>query len=181
MLDDIEKIEKITSLDIEEKEFSRSFRGYNVDEVDEFLDIVSKNYELLSRENDLLRRQLEEIKSKLEEYKKDEEMFRKTLVSAQKRSEEIEKEAEKKRELIIKEAELEAEKIIQDANVKAESILRDANMKVVEVKNELITLEKERNVFILKLKTVVESFMETLDSLKRESEDVQIDNERETL
>ncbi len=165
----LEGVEKITPLDIEEKEFSRSFRGYNIDEVDDFLDRVAKNYELLSKENHILRRQLEEIKGKLEEYKRDEEMFRKTLVTAQKRSEEIEREAERKRDLILREAELEAEKIIQSAKLKAEEILREANAKVVEIKNELVTLEKERDVFIMKLRTVVESFIEILDSLKKES------------
>ncbi len=165
----LDGVEKITPLDIEEKEFSRSFRGYNIDEVDDFLDKVAKNYQLLSKENHMLRTQLEEIKNKLEEYKKDEEMFRKTLVTAQKRSEEIEKEAERKRDIIIREAELEAEKIIQNAQLKAEEMLREANARVMEIKNELVTLEKERDVFLLKLRTVIESFMEMLDSLKRES------------
>jgi len=165
----LEEVEKITTLDIEEKEFSKSFRGYNSEEVDEFLDKVARNFELLSKENHFLKKQLEELKSKIEEYKKDEEMFRKTLVAAQKRSEEIEKEAERKKDLIIREAELEAERLIQDARNKAEEILREANLRVVEVKNELATLEKERDVFLMKIRTVVDSFMEMLESLKRES------------
>ncbi len=165
----LEEIEKITALDIEEKEFSKSFRGYNPEEVDEFLDKVARNFEFLSKENHVLKQQLEELKSKIEEYKKDEEMFRKTLVAAQKRSEEIEKEAQRKRDLIIREAELESERIIQNAKNKADEILREANLKVVEIKNEIATLEKERDIFIMKIRTVVESFMEMLESLKRES------------
>ena len=164
----LDNIEKITPLDIEEKEFSRSFRGYNIDEVDDFLEKVAANYELLTRENHNLKKQLEEIKSKLEEYKKDEEMFRKTLVTAQKRSEEIEREAEKKRELIIERAQLEAERIIQEAKAKADDTLRDAEMKVLEIKTEISRLEKERDIFIMKMKTVIDSFVEMLDSLKKE-------------
>ncbi len=165
MLDDIEKI---TPLDIEEKEFSRSFRGYNIDEVDDFLDKVARNYEFLAKENHHLKKQLEDMRQKLEEYKKDEEMFRKTLVTAQKRSEEIEREAERKRDLIVKEAELEAERIIQDAKAKAEDILREANLKIAEIKSEIIRLEKEKDIFIMKLRTVIESFLEMVDSLKKE-------------
>ena len=41
----------LTPLDIHNKEFSRSFRGYDEDQVNEFLDQVIKDYEALIREN----------------------------------------------------------------------------------------------------------------------------------
>ncbi len=46
-------------MDIHNKEFKRSFRGYNEDEIDEFLDQVVNDYERLYRENDQLKKDLE--------------------------------------------------------------------------------------------------------------------------
>ena len=41
----------ITSLEIKDKTFSTKFRGFNPEEVDEFLDIVVRDYETLVRSN----------------------------------------------------------------------------------------------------------------------------------
>ncbi|MDF2569775.1 MAG: divIVA, partial [Sporomusa sp.] len=56
----------LTPLDIHSKEFKRSFRGYNEEEVDEFLDKVIKDYETLYRENIDLKETIERLNSKLE-------------------------------------------------------------------------------------------------------------------
>jgi len=51
----------LTPLDIHNKEFKRSFRGYNEEDVDEFLDRVIKDYELLYRENIELKENMDRI------------------------------------------------------------------------------------------------------------------------
>ena len=51
----------LTPLDIHNKEFSRGFRGYDEDEVNEFLDQVIKDYEIVMREKKELEERLSEI------------------------------------------------------------------------------------------------------------------------
>ena len=58
----------LTPLDIHNKEFKRSFRGYNEEDVDEFLDRVIKDYELLYRENIELKENMDRLNSKLEHF-----------------------------------------------------------------------------------------------------------------
>ena len=59
-----------TPLDIENKKFQKQMmNGYNVDEVDDFLDELTIEYEKLYKENAELRNQVENSKKDLEQYK----------------------------------------------------------------------------------------------------------------
>ena len=59
----------LTPLDIENKKFSKKINGYNADEVDDFLDQVTDDYEKIYRENAELRDAIEECNKELERYK----------------------------------------------------------------------------------------------------------------
>ena len=58
----------LTPMDIHNKDFKRSFRGYNEDEIDDFLDKVVNDYEKLFRENDRLKEELARAKKDNEQY-----------------------------------------------------------------------------------------------------------------
>lgn len=60
-------MERLTPLDIFNKDFKHSFRGYNVDEVNEFLDLVIKNFEVLIEENRQLKQQAEKLHDPVED------------------------------------------------------------------------------------------------------------------
>ena len=76
----------ITPLDIENKKFSKQMvNGYNVDEVDEFLDEITADYEKLYKENKELKDNTEELHNDVGQYKTIESTLQNTLVIAQKR------------------------------------------------------------------------------------------------
>ena len=58
----------LTPIDIHNKEFKRSFRGYNEDEIDDFLDQVVNDYEMLYRENRQLKDRLALSEKELDQY-----------------------------------------------------------------------------------------------------------------
>ena len=58
----------LTPMDIHNKEFKRSFRGYNEDEIDDFLDQVVNDYERLYRENERLKNEVAQQKESLAQY-----------------------------------------------------------------------------------------------------------------
>ncbi len=72
----------ITPMDIENKEFKKGFRGYNEEEVDEFLDIVKEDFENLYRENLDLKKNLSYIRG-VSRYKSIEETLNATLITAE--------------------------------------------------------------------------------------------------
>ena len=108
----------LTPMDIHNKEFSRSFRGYNDDEVDQFLDEIVEEFERLYKENIELKDRLGMFADQISHYKTMENTLKETLVTAQKAANDVSASAQKKSELIINEAEDKARRIIEDANYK---------------------------------------------------------------
>ena len=74
---------KLTPMDINNKEFKRGLRGYNPEEVDEFLDEVVENYEELYKDNSKLREKVATLTEQIEHYSKIESTIQNTLVLAQ--------------------------------------------------------------------------------------------------
>ena len=100
----------LTPLDIHNKEFKRGFRGYNEEEVDEFLDRVIKDYEQLYRENIDLKENIERLNTKVDHFKHLENTLHNTLVVAQETAEGVRAAAKKEAELIVKEAQATVQK-----------------------------------------------------------------------
>lgn len=109
----------LTPLDIENKEFSKTFRGYNVDEVEAFLDKILKEYERMYRENQNLKNEVSSLEKQLDSYKSLESDLKDTLLMAQKASEEVKNNAEKEAELIHEKAVTKTKKIVQAAEDEA--------------------------------------------------------------
>ena len=102
----------ITPMDIENKEFKKGFRGYNEEEVDEFLDIVKEDFENLYRENLDLKEKLKLYQEQVSRYKSIEETLNATLITAQTAAEDTCSAANKKAKIIVEEAELKSKQII---------------------------------------------------------------------
>ena len=81
----------LTPLDIENKRFTKAIKGYNSNEVDEFLDELTVEYEKLYKENAELRNEVESNKKDLEHYRNVEHTLQNTLVMAQTTAEDIKK------------------------------------------------------------------------------------------
>ena len=94
----------LTPLDIHNKEFSRGFRGYDEDEVNEFLDRIIKEFEALIREKKELEEEIESLNERLEHFSNIEETLKKSIFIAEQTAEEVKQNANKEAQLIIKEA-----------------------------------------------------------------------------
>ena len=144
----------LTPLDIHNKEFKHGFRGYNEEEVDEFLDRVIKDYETLYRENIELKETIERLNSKLEHYQHMENTLHSTLVIAQETAEEVKLNAKKETELMIKEAEISAQKLVEEAMGK-----------VRRMTGEYEELQKQSQIFRTRLRTLLQAQMEMLNNV----------------
>lgn len=143
----------LTPTDIHNKEFTRSFRGFDEDEVNEFLDQVIKDYEDVIRERDEVKERLNEQTERLGHFTNIEETLNKSILVAQETAEEVKGNATKESKLIIKEAEKNADRIVDEALSRARQIS-------VEVEE----LKKQAKVFRTRLKMLVEAQMEMINS-----------------
>ncbi|MCS7459281.1 DivIVA domain-containing protein [Paenibacillus doosanensis] len=141
----------LTPLDIHNKEFGRSFRGYDEDEVNEFLDLVIKDYEALIRENKDLQNQLAGIQERLDHFSNIEETLSKTIIIAQEAADEVKSNSKKEAQLIIKEAEKNADRIINESLAKSRKI-------AVEIEE----LKKQASIYRTRFRTLLEAQLELL-------------------
>jgi len=116
---------KITPSDITNKTFKKSIRGYDADEVDEFLDLIVKDYESLYRDNSSLKEKIDSLSDQLERFLKMENTIQNTLVLAQDASENAKQAAQREADLILKTAQDTARKTIDTSQQKAMMISRD--------------------------------------------------------
>lgn len=144
---------RITPMDIEQQEFSRSFRGYNEEEVDDFLDKIVKDYEELINENVRLNEEIEKMKERLKEFSEIEESLRSALLNAQKSAEEMKGRVENEAKVMVKKAEIEAELIKQKASQKED-----------ELKNEINNLRRYKFMFKEKFKSMLNLYLKMLES-----------------
>lgn len=99
----------LTPQEVSERAFQKSrVGGYNMSQVDEFLDILTGDYSALYSENAVLKSKMKVLVDKVEEYRSTEEAMRKALMAAQRMADDLVKEAEQKKAAIIEEAEREA-------------------------------------------------------------------------
>ena len=131
----------ITPMDIENKEFKKGFRGYNEEEVDEFLDIVKEDFENLYRENLDLKEKLKLYQEQVSRYKSIEETLNATLITAQTAAEDTCSAANKKAKIIVEEAEL-----------KSKQIIEDCKERIIELQNQYDNLVKEFKIFRIRSK-----------------------------
>lgn len=141
----------LTPLDIHNKEFARRIRGYDEDEVNEFLDQIIKDYESVIRENKELGNQLLTMQERLDHFSNIEETLSKTIIVAQEAADELKNNAKKEAQLIVKESEKNADRIINDALGKSRKI-------ALEVEE----LKKQASIYRTRFRSLVEAQLELL-------------------
>ena len=144
----------ITPIEIENKEFKRSLRGFKEDEVDEFLDIVKEDFEQLYRENLELKEKVRLYENQIDKYENIEETLKATLITAQSAAEDTCSAANKKAKIIVEEADL-----------KARQIIEQANNRVIEIRKEYDSLVKEFKIFRNKFKSLLEDEIRSIDEI----------------
>lgn len=143
----------LTPLDIHNKEFNKGFRGYDEDEVNEFLDQVIKDYEMVIREKKELESKLSELNEKLGHFTNIEETLNKSILIAQETAEDVKRNASKEAKLIVKEAEKNADRIINESLAKSRKI-------TIEIEE----LKKQSKVFRNRFKMLIEAQLDLISN-----------------
>ena len=142
----------LTPLDIQNKDFAKGFRGYVQEEVNDFLDRVSKEMESLIKENLNLKAEAGKLSEKLAHYNKIEETLHNAIIVAQETAEEVKRNANKEADLIRREAERDASRMVEDARYKASRILSEHD-----------ELYKQAQIFKMRFRYLIEAQLSTLE------------------
>lgn len=179
---------RISAIDIKKQEFKKSFKGYDVNEVEAYLDTIANEIEKLCKETETLKEKIisletekEGLSREIQIYRDNEKTFQKAIVKSQDMSEEVLENAKKRAELITKEAEIMAQKIklqareeivnlrqeLEDLRYKNESIIDDIKNYLVEKLNSIEEYSKNRK--ILRLDPNVSELNEVITNKEEEN------------
>lgn len=165
----------LTPLDIQKKEFRRTFRGYSEEDVDSFLDRIIQDYENLYRENQELKEKLTLADQNMARYREIEEVLKNTMVMAQKNADDLRQNTEKETRLLVDQARIEADQLAREVEQEAAALLQKAERRAAEmvsgaeskvklILEEYHRLERESQVFRMRFRSFLEAQIKLLDS-----------------
>ncbi len=137
---------KVSPISIKKQEFNKSFRGYDPEEVQAFLDKLADEFDDIQKENENFKDELETANAHLAEFRRIEKNLQDTLLKAQESSSKAIDSVKKQTNLMVKEAEIKASQILEKAR-------ENAN----EIRDAVIKLREERDLLISKLKAMIDS------------------------
>jgi len=143
---------KITPLDIRKMVFKVRLRGYDRQDVDQFLEELAQTVEMQNRDHTVLREKLASVEQQLGDLKKVEATLMNTLVTTQALAAELKHAAQRDAELIMKEAEL-----------KAGELLREAQAELAGTQRDLSDLRKQKLMAIERLRSTLRTFERMLE------------------
>ena len=152
----------ITPLEIENKRFSKkNFNGYDPDEVDEFLDDLTKDYEILYKSFNESQTKIDDLNSQVDHYNQIESTLQSTLLLAQSAADEVKQAAQKQ-----------ADQILREAEQKARESTLDISQEITNKEKELADLKKEFDVYKAKMESLLISQLELLKEINNDKESV---------
>lgn len=138
----------ITPNEILSKEFASKFRGYDPEEVNDFLDIVRADFEKLISENDSMKKELADSSDKLDYFSQLQDSLNSSIMVAQDAAERLKQNARKEAELILFEAEREADRLVNEAAGQSSKIYAETD-----------ELRQTSKTYRQRLKQIVESHL----------------------
>jgi cell division initiation protein len=145
----------ITPLDIQQQKFKTRIRGFDVREVDAFLEQMANVFESLHRTHKDMQEEVRRLQLEIQGYRKREETFKRALLNSQKVLDQMKDNARKSAELIIAEAE-----------VKAEKILNNAHNRLAQLHEDISELKRQRTQIEVQIGSIVEGHRKLLDLSK---------------
>ena len=148
----------ITPLDIENKRFSKkTLNGYDPEEVDEFLDELTKDYTMIYKKVNDNEKEVEDLREKIEHYTQIESTLQNTLLMAQSAADEVKNAAQKQ-----------ADQIIRDAECSARQATNNIDIQIAEKKKELEEISKQFDVYKAKMESLLISQLELLKEVNKD-------------
>lgn len=149
----------LTPLDIQQQQFQVRFRGFDIREVDRFLEQVSEAFTNIQSDSKNLKEEIRKLKLENQGYKEREETFKRAMLNSQKVLEQMKDNARKS-----------AEVIIADAEVKAEKILNRAHNRLSQLHEDIAELKRQRMQIEVQIRSVIEAHSKLLEIGKESME-----------
>ena len=144
---------RITPMDIRQQQFTvKMFRGFDVQEVNTFLEDVAQDYEAQVKENTLLKEQLQALEERTRGIEDREKVLQETLVTTQRVADEMRENARREAAIVVREAELRGERAVETARIEEGRI-----------RTEILALKRERRRLAETFRATIEVYQRLLE------------------
>ncbi|MFQ5485333.1 MAG: DivIVA domain-containing protein [Desulfobacterales bacterium] len=148
---------KITPLDIQQKQFRVRFRGFDIQEVDTFLEQLAVSFRFLLQENAGLNEEIKKLKIEAQRSREREKAFERAMANSQKALEQMRENARKSADLVV-----------ADAEVVAEKMLTRAHNRLAQLHEDIAELKRQRMQIEVQIRSVIETHTKLLEMGKEE-------------
>jgi len=171
---------KITPIEIRQKSFEKTFRGFEKDDVNAFLLSLSKEWERIQEENKHLNFRLENSQKEVEKLREVESSLFKTLKTAEDTGANMIEQANKSAELHMKESQMKSEALMNEAKNRARAIIEKAEADAREIIDGMQDevkgseqvykeFEKYRDNLVSELKNLSNDTLERVEKLQKQT------------
>ncbi len=141
-------------IDIQNKEFSKKIKGYDCDEVDDFLDAVIQDYELLGKENQELKNRLSLLTETVDHYKQLESTLQSSINVAKQSA-----------ETIVNNANIEAQTIISKAKLDSSRLSKQIDEEHIRKHQEMLSVKSEVESYKTRIRSICEAMLKILGDM----------------
>src|SRR5215210_5107746 len=156
----------IRPIDVRRKEFRNGFRGYDANQVDDFLDAVADEFERTYTENARLREEVSSLRERLQQFEELEGSIRAALVHAEQAANDLRRTATWEAEDVRKSAAREADLTIREAQARAHQMLAESSARVERIQESYEALQEAKRGFTNDFRQLLKTYTEVMDSME---------------
>lgn len=154
----------LTAADIKNKQFNTKMRGYDREEVDNFLNDVLSTVNELNTKIESLQDSLKSNEEQLKYFTELKDSLNKSILVAQEAADKVKNNAKKESDIMVREAQKQATDIVSEANAKANQVVEDTANETQKLTTETNDLKKQTRIFRQRLQVMLESQLEVVKS-----------------
>jgi len=156
----------IRPVDIRRKEFNSGFRGYDANQVDDFLDAVADEFERNYTENQRMREEVSSLRDRLQQFEDLEGSIRAALVHAEQASNDLRRAATSEAEAMRQSAQREADFTIREAQTRSHQMLADSSVRIERVQESYEALQEAKRSFANDFRHLLKTHMDMMDNME---------------
>ena len=156
----------IRPIDVRRKEFKGSFRGYDANQVDDFLDAVADEFERNYTENQTMREEVSSLRDRLQQFEDLEGSIQAALVHAEQASNDLRRAAAQEAEGIRQSAQREADFTIREAQSRSHQMLADSSARIERVQDSYTALQEAKRSFANDFRHLLKTYTDVMENME---------------
>jgi cell division initiation protein len=156
----------IRPIDVRRKEFRNSLRGYDANQVDDFLDAVADEFERAYTDNSRMREEIASLRERLQQFEELEGSIRAALVHAEQAADDLRRSATQEAEDLRRSAGREADLTIREAKARSHQILAESSARVERVQESYTALQEAKKDFANDFRRLLKTYMDTMENME---------------